>query len=382
MLNLQKKSLQPLLGSLCLVAGLSAATSVLAADTLIVNQYMKPSQHLTSANGEYRLTFQTDGNLVLQRQSDLAQIWTSNTANQNGKRLVLGSDGNLTVQSHSKSPAWTSNTGGSRVNRLKVNNDGTLAIYDTANKQVWSTGTSQDISTRASTATVSYVGAGNNNKTLDSTMTIDRPSTTAAGDLMVLTIQTATGVVPTNAGTDWTRVARCQVETNTDTSCNSATADDDLGISVFYNYAGSAGAKTYTINKPDGKFTAAHLMVVRNALPANLNQNPIQSVDYFLDAGDGTLETKTTCKALSALSRGMNVCAMAHDDAQKMLTPANWTRRSDDAKLVLADSALTVFTRSSGTALSATTVDYNGNVIDGVNKGNGINVTYQIKPIP
>jgi hypothetical protein len=77
----------------------------------------------------------------------------------------------------------------------------------------------------------------------------------------------------------------------------------------------------------------------------------------------------------------MNVCAMAHDDAQPMVTPTNWTLRSSST-LVQQDSALIIFSRSSGTALGATTVNYDGNVIDGNLKGNGINITYQIKPIP
>lgn len=384
MSNVNTSSLRRVVGSVCLVAGLAASTQAFATDTLIVNQWMKPNQHLTSTNGEYRLVFQADGNLVLQRQSDNAQMWTSQTAQKNGKRLVLGSDGNLRIEGHGKTPAWTSGTGNSRVNRLTVQDDGNVAMYDTANKQIWSTGTSQEVSTRASTAVVTYVGQANNTQSTGSTMTIATPMATAVGDLVILTIQSATGAVPTNEGSGWTAFARCQVAGNTDTNCNTSTSASDLGASFFYRYAATAGATSYTINKPNSQFTAANLMIVRYAHTTS----PIATaIGFFVDNGvgtaaDSTLETKTTCRAFSALSRGMNVCAMAHDDAQPMLTPSNWTLRSSST-LIQQDSALIIYTRpSTSTALAATTVNYDGNVIDGYLKGNGINITYQIKPIP
>ncbi len=373
MLNRQKKSLRPLLGSLCLVAGFSAVTSVLAADTLIVNQYMKPSQHLTSANGEYRLTFQTDGNLVLQRQSDLAQIWTSNTANQNGKRLVLGSDGNLTVESHSKSPAWTSNTGGSRVNRLKVSNDGNVVMYDTANKQIWSTNTSA-ASVSILATTVTNVGSTNTYQSTGSTMSIARSASTQVGDLMILAIQTATGVVPTTASStagEWTRFATCGVASNTATTC---TAGSDMGISLFYNYAGSAGAKSYTINKTANEYTSAAIMVVRGAATSS----PIGSLQpVFLDDG---LNEQTKCRGVPAGSAGgLVVCAMSHDDAQPLTTPSGWGLRTS---VVRSDSALFLYSRSKAdAAIGETTILYNGP--DPLNQpGNGINFTFVIKPQP
>jgi hypothetical protein len=384
MSNVNTSSLRRVIGSVCLVAGLVVSANALATDTLIVNQSMKPNQHLTSANGKYRLVFQPDGNLVLQRQTDHTQLWASDTAKKNGKRLVLGSDGNLRLETHGKTPAWTSDTGSSRVNRLTVHDDGNVAMYDTANKQIWSTGTSQDVSTRASTAVVTYVGQANGVKTAGSTMTVTSPTTTATGNLIILTIQSATGAVPNNAGSGWTIFARCQVEGNTATNCSTSSTASDLGLSIFYRYATGSGAVTYTINKPSDQFTAANLLVVRNAA----SSNPIATGQgRFIDNGLGTtadpsLETKTTCPAFTALSRGMNVCAMAHDDAQPMLTPTNWTLRSSST-LIQQDSALIIYTRpSTSTALAATTVNYDGNVIDGDLKGNGVNITYQIKPIP
>lgn len=371
MLKDQKKTLQSFFGSVCLIAGIGATANLFAADTLVVNQSMTPNQHLTSANGNYRLVFQSDGNLVLQRQSDLAQLWTSNTAHRNGKKLVLGADGNLTLQGHGRSPAWTSNTHGSRVNRLTLHNDGTLAMYDTANKQVWAAQTTADsVATLAST--VSIVGSTSTYQTSGSTMSVSRTASTQAGDLMILAIQTATGVVPRTADSsgDWVLFASCGVTSNTATAC-SATGND-MGISLFYNYAGSAGAKSYTVNKTANEFTSAAIMVVRGTATSA----PIQSVQTFLDDG---LNTQTRCKGLPGLAGGLAVCALSHDDAQPLFTPSGWGLRTS---VVRSDSALYLYSRSmTGTAIGDTIISYNGD--DPLNQpGNGINISFLIKPKP
>lgn len=372
MSNGQKKTLQCLFGSFCLVAAIGAATNAVAADTLIVNQYMEPNQHLTSANREYRLTFQSDGNLVLHRQSDRAQIWASNTANQNGKRLVLGWHGDLMVQSHSRSPAWTSGTRGSRVNRLKVQNDGNVVLYDTANNQVWATDTSATkIATLASTVT--NVGSTNASAASGSTMSIARSGSTQVGDLMILAIQTAAnGIVPREASSsgEWTRFASCAVTGNTATVCSST--GNDQGISLFYNYAGSAGAKSYAINKTPDVFTSAAIMVVRGTATSS----PIQSVQTFLD--DGKNE-QTRCKGLPGLAGALAVCALSHDDAQPLTTPSGWGLRTS---VVKNDSALYFYSRSmTSTAIADATILYDGQ--DPLNEpGNGINISFLIKPRP
>lgn len=372
MSNGQKQPMQYLLESVCLAAAIGTATNALAADTLIVNQSMAPDQHLTSANGEYRLTFQSDGNLVLQRQSDRARIWTSDSANLHGKRLVLGVDGNLMVQTHGRSPAWTSNTRGIRVNRLKVQDDGNVVMYDIANHQVWATETSTT-KIAALASTVTNVGSTNTSASSGSTMSIARSGSTQAGDLMILAIQTAAnGVVPREASGsgEWTRFATCAVTGNTATACSST--GNDQGISLFYNYAGSAGAKSYTINKSPDVFTSAAIMVVRGTATSS----PIQSVQTFLD--DGKNE-QTQCKGLPGLAGALAVCALSHDDAQPLTTPAGWGLRTS---VVKNDSALYFYSRSmTSAAIANTVISYNGQ--DPLNEpGNGINISFLIKPKP
>jgi hypothetical protein len=374
MLNRQKKSLRPLLGSLCLVAGLSAATSVLAADTLIVNQYMKPSQHLTSANGEYRLTFQTDGNLVLQRQSDLAQIWTSNTANQNGKRLVLGSDGNLTVESHSKSPAWTSNTGGSRVNRLKVNNDGTLVVFDTSNNPIWKSDVSPSaITTRALTSNISYIATTTGNSPADkpdttvdesSTFKVTRSSSTQVDDLMILVTTTASNnskISLTQSG--WTLIKSCSVAGNTSTACSTTDGMDDQSTAVFWRRASTAGTATYTLTRGTAKngYYIATLSVLRNA---STSTTPISGSGATVTVSG---KSSFNCPSVTGVNLGMAFCIFVHDDPQTLSLP-NWTVRGaspyffDDNGMYVATNGISGTTTAALTATETGTYDGIGNV--------------------
>lgn len=363
-----KKALKAALAATCLAAGIGAATSAMATDTLIVNQYIKPNQYLASADGSHRLIFQPDGNLVLQRQSDMTQLWSTNTGGQNGQRLVLGADGNLTVQTYGKAAAWTSNTRGNRVSRLTLRNDGNLVMVDTANKEVWATGTkaAQDVS---ALATVTYVSSsGRSLKDSNATMTIARPANVQANDMLYLVIVVGPngGQVPSSAGTGWTLVSRCTVTGNNDTAC--ATNGTDLGIAVFRRRAATSDPANFTINKSAGYTTLASIFAMRSV-------GSTSAVSRFFDNGSGALEFQTTCKGLTGTAGSINVCVMAHDDSQTFTTPTNWTNR----RTVFADdSGLLIYTRGGGTTVGDTTFNYD--VDRSPESGNAINFSFQVRP--
>lgn len=82
-------------------------------------------QHLTSPNGKYILTMQSDGNLVLYQGS--TALWASNTGGP-GRRAVMQSDGNLVIYSGSTA-VWSSGTDGYGASRLVLQDDANLVIY-------------------------------------------------------------------------------------------------------------------------------------------------------------------------------------------------------------------------------------------------------------
>lgn len=105
---------------------------------LEAGQALRIGQSLRSANSDYRLTLQGDGNLVLYFRDGRA-IWASNTVGRGPDRLVMQGDGNL-VMYKGRVAVWASNTVGAGVSNLKVQDDGNLVVYR-GSKAVWASNT-------------------------------------------------------------------------------------------------------------------------------------------------------------------------------------------------------------------------------------------------
>jgi hypothetical protein len=103
--------------------------------------YLRPGETLRrgdvrySANGDYRLEFQADGNLVLHPRSGPA-VWSSGTAGRNGDQAVMQTDGNLVVYAGS-SPLWHTNTDGNPGALLRITNTGRLRVAGPTNSTLW-----------------------------------------------------------------------------------------------------------------------------------------------------------------------------------------------------------------------------------------------------
>ncbi|MFI8081970.1 hypothetical protein ACIF6L_14415 [Kitasatospora sp. NPDC086009] len=90
-----------------------------------------PGDSLVSGNGDQRLVYQNDGNLVQYDEGGHA-VWTTGTANTTPGRVIMQSDGNLVVYDRSMRALWASGTAlgcNPPVNWLRLQNDGNLVIY-------------------------------------------------------------------------------------------------------------------------------------------------------------------------------------------------------------------------------------------------------------
>jgi surface antigen len=111
--------------------------------TLYAGQKLGARRVLSSPDGRYTATQQTDGNLVV-RTSGGTRLWASGTAGK-GFALRLSDAGNLTIGTADK-VAWQTTTKAS-VARLVMQNDGNLVLFAKA-KTLWSSAKGAGVAVR------------------------------------------------------------------------------------------------------------------------------------------------------------------------------------------------------------------------------------------
>jgi PAN domain len=118
-------------------------------DTLSNNQRLKPGESITSRNGHWKFTYQTDANVVLYDTRSNAAKWAMQTVNgaygYPPGYLTMQGDGNLVAYDSSNGARWASgsNGKGTAPYRLVAQNDGNVVIYDANGVATWATNTWQ-----------------------------------------------------------------------------------------------------------------------------------------------------------------------------------------------------------------------------------------------
>jgi hypothetical protein len=107
-------------------------------NTTLPTGRLYPGQSINTADGNYHLIMQTDGNLVLYSPS--RALWETGTNGDSVAYLDMQSDGNMVLYG-TNGPLWYSNTAGFGALHLEVQQDGNLVLYNPGNAAVWDTGT-------------------------------------------------------------------------------------------------------------------------------------------------------------------------------------------------------------------------------------------------
>ena len=102
------------------------------------NDVLFPNQSRMSVDGRFRLTYQSDGNLVL--YSGSSPLWASNTSGTTAGTTEMQGDGNLVVYDGFHNAVWSSQTYGYSGAFLVVQSDGNLVIYNSV-YAIWATNT-------------------------------------------------------------------------------------------------------------------------------------------------------------------------------------------------------------------------------------------------
>jgi hypothetical protein len=240
---------------------LLGSASVLAKDTLNLNESLSVNQYLQSNNGSYRFYLQGDGNLVL-RNAVAASVWSSATQGKGGVKLTMQGDGNLVLANSAGQAVWASGTNGKAATRATMQDDGNFALYTASNGFVWHTNTASG-TTPVPTGSISHIGSTSIWDSNGQGVTVAKPANTKAGDLMVLVLHRTDDMLP-HTVSGWTRRAECYKEDNgyqclnvSDCSSNSGGFctrfqskynGRDLAQVVFTRTAGSSEPASYSFN--------------------------------------------------------------------------------------------------------------------------------------
>lgn len=102
--------------------------------SLSAGQSLAPGEALCSPNGEFTLTLQGDGNLVLYGPGGAG--WATNTF-WSPQSLEMQGDGNLVLYDTSGQWRWASGTVGNNGAVLEVQNDGNIVVYRSNGTVAW-----------------------------------------------------------------------------------------------------------------------------------------------------------------------------------------------------------------------------------------------------
>lgn len=111
-----------------LVAGGGIALAASQPGQLDPGDTLYPGQSLRSPSGEWTLTMQTDGNLVLYAPRHIAVAW-SGTNGRPEVVLQMQTDGNLVLRQRGNQPIAASGTDGQPGTVLQVQDDGAVVLY-------------------------------------------------------------------------------------------------------------------------------------------------------------------------------------------------------------------------------------------------------------
>jgi hypothetical protein len=107
------------------------------------NKRLNPGESLVSENGNYRLVYQGDGNLVI--YSPRRAIWQSKTAGRSPGFFAVQGDGNLVIYGKTGQVYWSSQSQNKGGDKLYMQGDGSLVLYTPQGKAVWNSGTFKKI---------------------------------------------------------------------------------------------------------------------------------------------------------------------------------------------------------------------------------------------
>lgn len=110
------------------------------ADKLMPDEALYADEWRASADGRFRLYYQSDGNLVLLNMAaGSVPLWSSGTAGTEPGNVLMQLDGNLVIYDAYGNAVWATNTVGNDGAALIVQSDGEVLLYREDQTVIWRT---------------------------------------------------------------------------------------------------------------------------------------------------------------------------------------------------------------------------------------------------
>jgi hypothetical protein len=188
---------------------------------LFQGKKLNPGDRITSANGQYYLTFRRNGRMVLYEQPN-REIYKSPLADENPKSLSLNDNGSLVAVNADGEVYWSTDTNGKGTGpyAFAVQDDGRAVLYDSLLAVIWSTGTTSAPNAMKMQTLYATVASGNivfGPVEAKTTFTFENPDTdgeTQACDVAALKQQCGVdclGFVHNPATNEWQQIKTNQV---------------------------------------------------------------------------------------------------------------------------------------------------------------------------
>ncbi|MFJ5229193.1 LysM peptidoglycan-binding domain-containing protein [Kitasatospora sp. NPDC088391] len=107
--------------------------------TLKPGEALAVDEELLSDNGRFRLSLQSDGNLVLSDLGTGQPIWATATDGRGATTAQMQDDGNFVLYSGSGEALWSTGTDGNADAYLRLNDDGNAVVG--GDRTLWESGT-------------------------------------------------------------------------------------------------------------------------------------------------------------------------------------------------------------------------------------------------
>jgi hypothetical protein len=120
--------------------GAFAVSPTPTSDRLAWPYTMVLTQKLTSSNGQYTMTLETSGDLVIRNLSGTL-VWSSCTGHGSTLYARVASSGVLTVYDTLSNPIWTAGSAGNAGAELTLQNSGIAVLKTSGGATLWSSGT-------------------------------------------------------------------------------------------------------------------------------------------------------------------------------------------------------------------------------------------------